>query len=58
MIRLWFRNDRILTDRAATFEYYLRGNLTQPVVQRLRTCPIDRILASPRARYLTSGTLS
>jgi hypothetical protein len=28
MIRLWFRNDRILTDRAATFEYYLRGNLT------------------------------
>jgi hypothetical protein len=48
MIRLWFRNDRILTDRAATSEYYLRGNLTQPVVQRLRTCPIDRILASPR----------
>jgi len=48
MIRLWFRNDRILTDRAATFEYYLRGNLTQPVVERLRNFPIDRILASPQ----------
>ena len=48
MIHLWFRNDRILTDRAATFEYYLRGNLTQPVVERLRDFPIDRILASPQ----------